>query len=174
LPTAEVQIVLYAKQWLHASDTQIGLLYASDGLGVVVFSLMANRLPKRWSFGVIALGSLIVLGLLTTIMVFTHWYALVLLIWALRGGIDILFLISTYSLTQLIVPNALLGRVITSIRVLTWTTASLGALLGGLAIVQTGNVGLVYALVGMLVFALGLAFCFSPLGPAERYMPETA
>ncbi len=88
----EVQIVLYAKEWLHASDTQIGLLYASDGFGVVVFSLMANWLRKRWSFGVVALGSLTVLGLLTSVMVFTHWYALVLLIWALRGGIDILFL----------------------------------------------------------------------------------
>ncbi len=172
LPTAEVQIVLYAKEWLHASDTQIGLLYASDGLGVVVFSLMANWLRKRWSFGVITLGSLIVLGLLTAIMVFTHWYALVLLIWALRGGIDILFLISTYSLTQLIVPNALLGRVITFIRVLTWTTASLGALLGGLAIAETGDVGLIYALIGMLVFVVGFAFCFTPLGRAEQYVPE--
>ncbi len=172
LPTADVQIVWYAKHWLRASDTQLGLLYASDGIGVVVFSLLTNRLRKRWSFGVVALGSMMVLGLLTTLMAFTHWYPSVLVIWALRGGTDVLFLISTYSTTQLIVPNALLGRIITFIRVLTWPTGSLGALLGGLALAQTGNVGLVYGSVGVLVFLVAFAFWFTPLGHAERYVPE--
>src|SRR5258708_13892661 len=50
LPTADVQIVWYAKQWLRASDTQIGLLYASDGIGVVVFSLLTNRFLQPWPF----------------------------------------------------------------------------------------------------------------------------
>jgi len=90
----------------------------------------------------------------------------------LRGGTDILFLISAYSMTQLLVPNALLGRVITFTRVLTWPTGSLGALLGGLAIAQTGNVGLVYGCVGLLVFLVAFAFWLTPLGHAERYMPE--
>ena len=172
LPTADVQIVWYAKHWLRASDTQIGLLYASDGIGVVVFSLLTNRLRKRWSFGVVVLGSMMALGLLTALMAFTHWYPFVLVIWALRGGTDILFLISTYSMTQRIVPNALLGRVITGLRVLTWPTGPLGALLGGLAIAQAGNVGLVYGCVGLLVFLVAFAFWLTPLGHAERYVPE--
>jgi MFS family permease len=158
--------VWYAKQWLRASDAQLGLLYASDGIGVVVFSLLTNRLRKRWSFGVVALGSMMVLGLLTALMAFTHSYPSVLVIWALRGGVDVLFLISAYSMTQLIVPNALLGRVITFTRVLTWPTGSLGVLLGGLAIVQTANS------VGLLVFLVAFAFWFTPLGHAERYVPE--
>ena len=162
----------YAKQWLRASDAQIGLLYASDGIGVVVFSLLTNRLRKRWSFGVVALGSMMVLGLLTALMACTHWHPSVLVIWALRGGADVLFLISAYSMTQLIVPNALLGCVITFTRVLTWPTGSLGVLLGGLAIVQTGNVGLVYGSVGLLVFLVAFAFWFTPLGHAERYVQE--
>ncbi len=172
LPTAEVQIVWYAKEWLGASDAQIGLLYASDGLGVIVFSLLAHRLRKRWSFGVITLGSVMVLGLLTALMAFTHWYTLVLMIWSLRGGVDVLFLISTYSITQRIVPNALLGRVITFIRVLTWPTGALGALLGGFVIAQTANVGLVYGGIGLLIFLLAGAFWFTPLGHAEQYVPE--
>lgn len=172
LPTADVQIVWYATHWLRASDTQVGLLYASDGIGVVVFSLLANRLRTRWSFGVVTLGSMMVLGVLTTLMAWTHWYPSVLVIWALRGGTDVLFLISTYSITQRIVPNALLGRVITCIRVLTWPTGALGALLGGLALAQTGNVGLVYGCVGVLVFLVAFAFWLTPLGHAERYLPE--
>ncbi len=172
LPTAEVQIVVYAKQWLRASDTQLGLLYASDGVGVVVFSLLTNHLRKRWSFGIVTLGSMMALGLLTALMACTHWYPFVLVIWALRGGTDILFLISTYSITQRIVPNVLLGRVITFLRVLTWPTGALGALLGGLTIAQSGNVGLVYGCVGLLVFLVAFAFWLTPLAHAERYMPE--
>lgn len=113
-----------------------------------------------------------VLGLLTALMAFTHWYPSVLVIWALRGGTDVLFLISTYSMAQRIVPNALLGRVITFIRVLTWPTGALGALLGGLALAQTGNVGLVYGCVGLLVFLVAFTFWLTPLGHAERYVPE--
>jgi hypothetical protein len=115
---------------------------------------------------------MMVLGLLTALMAFTHWYPSVLVIWALRGGTDVLFLISAYSMTQLIVPNALLGRVITLTRVLTWPTGSLGALLGGLAIARTRNVGLVYGSVGLLIFLVAFAFWLTPLGHAERYLPE--
>ncbi len=172
LPTVDVQIVWYAKQWLHANDAQLGLLYASDGIGVVVFSLMANRLRKRWSFGLVALGSMLVLGLLTSLMALTHSYPFVLIIWALRGGADILFLISAYSITQRIVPNALLGRVITFTRVLTWPIGSLGALLGGLTIAQTGNTGMVYGSIGLLVSLVALTFWFTPLAHAEHYIPE--
>ncbi len=172
LPTADGQITLYAKQWLGASDMQIGLLYASDGLGVVVFSLLTNRLRKRWSFGVVTLGSMMILGGLTALMAFTHGYSVVLVIWALRSGTDAMFLISTYSIVQLIVPNALLGRIITFLRVLTWPTGSLGALLGGLAIAQTGNVGFVYGCIGLLVLLVAFSFWFTPLGHAERYVPE--
>lgn len=67
-------------------------------------------------------------------------------------------------------PNQLLGRVITFIRVLTWSTASLGALLGGVAIQQTGNVALVYTVIGLLIAGIALAFFLTPLGHAERYL----
>jgi hypothetical protein len=90
----------------------------------------------------------------------------------LRGGADVLFLITTYSLTQIAVPNQLLGRVITVIRVSTWSTASLGALLGGLAIERTHNVGMVYAGIGLLTFGITLTFFLTPLGHTERNLPK--
>ncbi len=102
----------------------------------------------------------------------THWYWVLLLLWALRGGADVLFTITSYSLAQTAVPNQLLGRVITVARVLTWSTASLGALLGGLAIERTHNVGLVYAVIGLLLFGMTLTFYLTPLGQTERYLPQ--
>jgi MFS family permease len=61
-----------------------------------------------------------------------------------------------------------LGRVLTFIRVLTWSTASIGALLGGFAIEQTQNVGLVYGAIGMMVLLAACAFILTPLRAAEH------
>ena len=83
-----------------------------------------------------------------------------------------LFTINAYSLTQTAVPNQLLGRVITVTRVLTWSTASLGALLGGLAIEHTNNVALVYAVIGLLIFGITLTFFLTPLGHTGKYLTK--
>lgn len=174
LPTASAQLVLFARQGFVASDAQVGLLYACGSLGTALFSLTAGRFRKHWSLGTIALGALMMEGVLTALTAVTRWYWFLLLLWALRGGADVLFTISTYSLTQTMVPNQLFGRVITVIRVLTWSTASLGALLGGLAIERTQQVALVYAVIGLLVFGISLMFCLTPLRHTEQYQsPST-
>jgi MFS family permease len=172
LPTASAQLVLFAKQWFAASNTQVGLLYAGGSLGTVVFSLVAGQFRKRWTLGTIVLGALMMEGMFTALTAVTHWYWVLLSLWALRGGADVLFTITSYSLAQMAVPNQLLGRAITVIRVLTWSTALIGALLGGLAIERTHNVALVYAVIGLLIFAITLMFYLTPLGHAERYLSQ--
>jgi MFS family permease len=168
LPTASVQLVLFAKQCFAVSDAQVGLLYACGGLGTVLFSLAAGRFRKHWSLGTLALGSLMMEGAFTALTAVSHWYWLLLLLWALRSGADVLFIISTYSLAQTVVPNQLFGRVITVIRVLTWSTGAIGALLGGFLIERTQQVALVYAAIGLLIFGISLVFCLTPLGRIDR------
>jgi MFS family permease len=172
LPTSSAQLVLFARQWFAATDLQIGLLYAGGSLGTVVCSLTARHFHKRWSFGAIALGALMMEGGFTALTALSHWYWILLLLWALRGGADILFLIHAYSLTQTAVPHQLLGRVITVTRVLTWSTASLGALLGGFVIAQTNQVALIYAVVGLLILVIAFTFFFTPLGHSEQFIAK--
>jgi MFS family permease len=93
LPTSSAQLVLFAKQWFAASDPQVGLLYAGASLGTVAFSLASGRLRKRWSLGAIALGALMMEGVVTALTAITHWYWVLLLLWAWRGGADVLFTI---------------------------------------------------------------------------------
>jgi MFS family permease len=171
MPTTGAQLVLFAKQWYGASDTQLGLLYASSGIGTALFAITAHRLRKRLPFGAFILGSLMLEGLFTALPALTHEYWFFLLCWLLRGGVDALFIVGTYSLTQEIVPNDMLGRVLAFTRVLTWSTASVGALLGGVAIEQTKNVGLVYSAIGLLVFFASCTFALTPLRATERFIP---
>ncbi len=173
--TVFAELVLFAKQALRAEDSEVGLLFAAGGAGVVVLSLAAGPLRKRWSFGNVALGALMLSGLLTVGLAYTTslWVAVVL--WGLASGLGILFNINTGSLRQAIVPNQMLGRVISIAMVLAWSANPIGALAGGLLIERTGDVRLVYAVIGFITFLIALVFRLaSPLGHAERYLSPSA
>ncbi len=160
--TMYAQIVLFAKERLAATDTEVGLLYSAGSIGVVALSLAAGRLRRRWPFSKVALGALVLDGLMGVALSFTRSYWVALPLWAAANGLGILFNINTGSLRQQIVPNEMLGRVI---------SVALGTLLGGFAVERTDNVALVYGVIGGLVAMVALAFSFSPVGHAERYLP---
>ena len=170
--TTYAQLVLFAKVRLQANDAQVSLLFAVGSIGIVVLSLAAGLLRKRWSFSRVALSALMLEGLLTVIFSFMHWYWAALPLWALISGLGILFNINTGSLRQAIVPNHMLGRVISIAGVLAWSAIPLGSLLGGLVIGWTQNVALVYGVIGILVALIPFTFSFTALGHAERYLPK--
>src|SRR5438309_6581396 len=109
-------------------------------------------------------------GLLTVGLAYTTslWIAVVL--WAIVSGLGILFNINTSSLRQAIVPNHMLGRVISIASVLAWSAIPLGSLLGGFAISWTRNVALVFAITSTLTFLIPLCFAFTPLGHADKHI----
>jgi MFS family permease len=168
------QLVLFASDRLDATDAQIGWLYAADAIGVVCFSLAAGSFRKRWSFSRVALGALMIGGIATAIFsqLTNYWIALMML--AISSGVGIMFNINTGSLRQAIVPNHLLGRVISIASVLAWSAIPLGSLLGGIAIEKTDNVALVYFAIGALQFLIALAFSRTALGHAEDFLPAEA
>ncbi|HEX9035560.1 MAG TPA: MFS transporter [Ktedonobacterales bacterium] len=170
--TVDTQLVLFATVRLRASYAQVAWLYAAGSVGVVILGLLAGVLRKRWSFSQVALSALMLHGLLIIAFAFTQTYWIGLALWGLNGGLGILFNINTGSLRQAIVPNHLLGRVISVAGVLAWSAIPLGALLGGYAIERTGNVVLVYAVIGALTILIPLAFSFTALGHAERYITK--
>ena len=169
------QIVLFAKRELGAADTEVGLLFAAGGAGVFVLGLLAGPLRKRWSFGNVALGALMLSGIVTVAFAYTTNLWLAAILWGLSGGLGTLFNINTGSLRQAIVSNHMLGRVISIAMVLAWSASPIGAIGGGLLIERIGDIRVVYAAIGLAIFAVALAFRFaSPLGRAERYLEATA
>ena len=170
--TTQTQLVLFAKERFGASDAQVGFLYSAGALGIVVLSLAAGPVRERVSFSKAALGGLMVYGLLITGLAFTGRFWLALPVWALACGFGIFFNINTSSLRQAIVPNQLLGRIMSIAAVLAWSAIPLGSLLGGLAIEWTQNVALVYGTIGLLVFLVAVSFSFTALGRAEFYLEQ--
>ena len=169
--TVYAQLVVFAKRQLDASDSRVALLYSAGSAGVVLLSLAAGPVRRRLSFSVAALGALLVDGLLTVVLAATRWYWAALVLWAAISGLGIFFNINTGSLRQQIVPNHLLGRVMSIAGVLAWSAIPVGALAGGWAVERTGSVAVVYGVIGALVALLALTFSLGPLGHADRYLP---
>ena len=169
--TTFVQLVLFAERELGASDSQVGIFFAAGGAGVFALGLAAGPLRKRFSFGNVALGALMLSGLLTVAFAYTTSYWPAIVLWSAIAGLGTLFNINTGSLRQSIVPNHMLGRVISIAMVLAWSANPIGAIGGGLLVERLGDVRLIYAIIGSLTFVIALAFrVASPLGRAERYL----
>jgi MFS family permease len=171
--TVYAQLVLFAKQHLQvSSDSQVGVLFSAGGTGVIIFALLAGPIRQRWPFSRVALGSLMVAGMLIVALALIPWYWGALVLWALIAGLGVMFNINTSSLRQAIVPNHMLGRVMTIASVVAWSAIPVGTLIGGFAIERTQNVALVYGVIGVLNFLIAFAFAFTALGVAERYLPR--
>jgi MFS family permease len=170
--TVYTQRVLYAKEQLGASDTQVAIFMAAGGAGVILLSLLAGRLRKRFAFSRVAFGALMGSGLATIVMALTTSYWLAVPVYALFAGLGLMFNINTNSLRQAIAPNHMLGRVMSIAGVLAWSANPLGAYVGGLAIERSGNVGLVFAVIGIVTIIIPVCFMFTALGRAEQYLPS--
>lgn len=172
--TANAQAVLYAKVRLHATNFELGILFAAAGVGAVLFSLAAGRLRRSFSFSVVVLGCLMATGLTLAIFSAIPWFWVAVPFYLLSEGFGSLLNINTFSLRQAIVPNQMLGRVLSVAGVLAFSATPVGSLVGGLIIEKTGDVALVFGAIGVLLFLIPLAFTRTALGHADRYLPDAA
>ena len=170
------QLVLFATVVYHVGNQQVSLLYAAGSLGGVLFSLLAGPLLKRWPFSKVALIALFLLGTLLVVLGFTPWYPLAVVVWGLSQGAEMLFNLNTRSLCQAVVPDHLLGRVMSVLLVLAYATVPIGALFGGILLqgIGTSQVAHVYVVIGLVACLGALGFSFTALGHAGRYLPQPA
>jgi MFS family permease len=169
--TIYAQSVLYVKERLHATNFELGLFFAVGSVGSVLFSLSAGWLRKRFSFSKVVIGCLSLGGLFTVIFAAIPSFWLALPVILVRDGLLSLLNINTFSLRQAIVPNHMLGRVLSVAGVLAFSAMPLGSLAGGYLIERTQNVAFVFGLIGVLMFVIPLLFAFTALGRADQYLP---
>jgi predicted MFS family arabinose efflux permease len=171
--TTYTQLVLFAHDRLGVGPKGVGILFAAGSAGVVVTGLLAGRLRKRFSFTALAMSSLMLMGAFEVVFAGMHWFWAAVPVWAASSGLGILFNINTGSLRQAIVPNHLLSRILTIAGVLAWSAIPAGALVGGAIVKATGQVALVYGVIGILNICIAAFFrFFTALGDAQRYVDE--
>jgi Transmembrane secretion effector len=124
-------LVLFAQEQLGLGNVGFGLLFSALAAGGLPGNLLAPAVGRRLRSGTILIGGTFVsaaawlaLGLAPT-----AWVAAAAL--ALVGLVGSIWDVAQLSLRQVLIPDRLLGRVISAIRLIGFGPAPVGALLGG-------------------------------------------
>ena len=130
--TLYAQGVLYAKERLHANNFELGLFFASGSVGAIVFSLLAGRLQQAVLVQHCRHRLPALSGVATIVFAAIPWFWAALPLLFLRDGLVSLLNINTFSLRQVIVPDHMLGRVLSVAGVLAFSALPIGSLVGAL------------------------------------------
>ena len=113
-------------------EVGFGLLLTSMAIGSLVASLVVERVERRLGRATILALSVVVGAVTLAVPGLTPNPWLVGAAFAVSGVAGVMWNVVTVSLRQRVVPDALLGRVNASYRLLAWGSQPIGAVLGGL------------------------------------------
>lgn len=151
-------LVIVLARHLHASAAIIGLIFAANGVGGVLGSLVGGHLGRRFGFGPVVIVSVWIWVLLWPL------YAIApnpVVLGAITGMIFLVF--SIYNVVQmsyrlLLIPDALQGRVNSAFRLIAFTGMPVGTALTG-ALLQV--IGATATILLFFVWLLALAIMTS-------------
>jgi MFS family permease len=123
-------LVLFAQQELGLGNAGFGLLLAAIAVGGLPGNLLAPAVGRRLRAGTLLIGGTLVAAAawLAVGLAPSVWAAVALVLVGLVGSI---WDVAQLSLRQLLIPDPLLGRVISAFRLVGFGPAPVGALLGG-------------------------------------------
>jgi MFS family permease len=172
----EVSLILYATRTLGVGVVLIGVLFAAEGAGGLIGSLLPTWALRRFGLGRTLVTSTGLMGascLLLPLAGGPVWFVAALLAVGLfvLGLSSVVYRVQQISLRQVVTPSRLLGRMNASTRFLTWGVMPLGALSGGLLGDWTSP--RVAVLIGALGCAVSFVWLFFSPVRALRVLPGT-
>ena len=132
--------VVYVTSYLKESGTYFGFLVASLGLGVAGGSLVVGWLNTVHYAGKLFILTSAGFGVTTLMLALIHSTYLAVVIVAVMGACLGLMNTTFYSVMQLVVPNEILGRVLSVDEVGSFASIPMGQIVAGLLISSSGIV----------------------------------
>ncbi|HET8563323.1 MAG TPA: MFS transporter [Candidatus Binatia bacterium] len=124
---------IFQKDVLGVGPEGLGMMMAAPGLGAVLAVLTLATLASRMRHqGILLLASLVFLGVILNLFSWTRSFPLALIALVGVGAFQVLFMATTNTMLQMIVPDALRGRVM-SIYMFDRGLMPLGALFAGVS-----------------------------------------
>ncbi|HJR91868.1 MAG TPA: MFS transporter [Acidimicrobiia bacterium] len=165
-------VVMASVVLMTETDTQIGVLIAACGLGMTSGAALADRVIRIFGLGRTMMIGLLTIGVGMVLLVFSRFGTLALIFaFVMFVGIGLVN-VPIATIRQVYTPPAMLGRVITASRALSWGTLPIGALLGGFLAHQVSYVPIARA-TPLVLLALAGWLLTTPLwsdtfGPTHR------
>lgn len=149
-------LALLAKQFLGLPDVGFGLLLTATAIGATAGGLASSVVSKRFGPGTVLLAGKAGVGVAVLVLglVANFWVAALMMM--ATGALTTAQNVVTSSLRQQIVPRRLLGRVLSSSRMVVMIGGPIGAILGGV-IADAFSVQVTYVAGGFFLFLVTLA-----------------
>jgi MFS family permease len=160
-----------ASDLLHVDSAGYGLLRASQPAGAVVMAIVGGRLPAWRKPGRVLLIVVALYGLATIGIGLSRWLPLTCALLFACGGLDNISVVIRLTLEQLVVPDAIRGRVAAVHNVFIGMSNELGAAESGFAAALLGTV---VAIVGGGAVAVLVVVVAAIRWPALANMPPLA
>ena len=165
-------LIVLAKQ-LAASDAQIGLIFSFGGLGAILGALAGGAIARRFSFGQVIIGVIVLQAVLFPLFALCHSAFWLGVVYGLAN-----FFGPVYNVVQLayriaLIPDGLQGRVHSSFRLIAHGLIPLGALLCGWALEHWAGTGTV-ALFSAVYVLLAVATAADPVVRRAPRQPGAA
>ena len=148
---------IFQKDVLRVGPEGLGMLMAAPGVGAVLSTLLLASIAHSFRRkGLLVLGGLIMLGIFLFLFSRTTSFPLALLMLVAVGGCQIVFMATTMTMVQMVIPDALRGRVM-SLYMLDRGLTPAGSLLAGVtahfigAPATVGMMGLIVIILAVLV-----------------------
>ena len=149
---------IFADDVLGQGARGFGLMGSAVGVGAVLGTLTLASLSNVQHKGHLLLGAIFVLGVSLIMFALSRSFALTLVILAVTGAAQMVYLTTNQTILQLIVPDNLRGRVM-GIYMLSQGMMPLGGLLGG-ALAEFTSAPTAVLIMGALVCLMAVVFAF--------------
>jgi predicted MFS family arabinose efflux permease len=165
IPIFSILPPIYAKDVFHGGSDVLGFLLASIGVGGIAGGVVTASLGRLERRGLLQLASLFLLSLALIGFAFSTTLLVALLLLALAGFFEMIFLTTNQILLQLSIPDNLRGRV-TSVVNLNAALAPMGGLIAGVGSDLFGGPKIITIVLGSI--AAGIAVCVFLASPTIR------
>ncbi|HEY7126577.1 MAG TPA: MFS transporter [Ktedonobacterales bacterium] len=148
-------IIIVLAQHQGASSSTIGVIFAIGSVGVILGSLLAPLIQKRWSFGRVVITFIWINALIWPLYALASTPLLLGVLSAAYFLIGPIFNVVVMSYRLSLIPDALQGRVNSAVRVFAYGLIPVGQAVTGLLLQQIGPIATILLLaVGFVVLAL--------------------
>jgi MFS family permease len=157
--SVQLAVIVLIRDTLHLDTTTLGLIVGAYGIGGLVGGFLGPWVRERFRFGHIILVSILAWVMAYVLIAFASSAFLLMLGRMIVGLIWPVYAVALVSYRLVLVPDALLGRVNSSFRFLSYGIEVIGATAGGLLLlVVSPRLALALAAVGLALSALIAGF----------------
>ncbi|SJZ66966.1 Transmembrane secretion effector [Pilibacter termitis] len=156
-------LVYFITDILQYSSFQYGLILSISGIGAILGAFLAPKLNEKFKAGFVISVSTMCAGVFTLLLFNATNYIYIGVVMGLSNLCGNINVISYFSLRQRIVPQNILGRVVSVTRMISYLAIPVGAFLGGKLISLNYSIYLIILFAGTIRFFAGVFAFLSPL-----------